>query len=51
MKYTPDQVDRFADLLADEVLPSDAARRVGLGPAHGLHLLNLIRKKLGPQAK
>lgn len=51
MKYTPDQLDRFADLLAEEVLPSDAARRLGLGPIHGLPMLNLIRKKLGPQAK
>lgn len=51
MKYTPAQVDEFAELLSLEVLPSDAARRIGLGPAHGLHLLNLIRKKLGSQAK
>lgn len=51
MTYTPEQLDQFAEGLAQGLPPGEAARLCGLNGVHGLHMLNVIRKKLGVQAK
>ena len=43
-------LDRFADLIAEEVPPRDAAEQMGLRRAYGDHLMVKIRQRLGPQA-
>lgn len=56
MKYTDDQVNKFAEALSrdDEegtLSPGQAAVLAGLKAVHGLHLLNLVRRGLGKQAR
>lgn len=43
-------LDRFADLLIEEVSPLDAAERMGLARATGQSLLKRLRKRMGAQA-
>ena len=57
MRYTPEQVEAFAEALSwgknenGDITPGVAARHAGLPAVHGLHLLNLVRRGLGKQAK
>lgn len=46
-----ERLNRFADLLADEVHPVEAARQMGLNPNYGWGLLAKLRKRLGWQAQ
>ena len=57
MKYTPEQVEAFAEALSrdkdegGELSPGACAVIAGLKAVHGLHLLNLVRRGLGKQAR
>jgi hypothetical protein len=49
-RHTSPVLDRFADLLAAEIGPGDAAERMGKRRSYGHALLLKIRKRLGAQA-
>lgn len=44
------RLNTFADLLAEELSPTEAATRMGLNPGSGWRLLATLRSKLGSQA-
>lgn len=44
------RLDQFAEMLANEITPYEAARRMGLEVESGKVMLRRLRQLLGPQA-
>lgn len=50
-KPDKDRMERFAELIADDLSPQQAAERMGFSPIYGNALMQRLRKLVGWQAQ